>query len=115
MHGRQILKKQNQSNMCCVHKEPGAAAQTAVPILRRRRQEEHKFQDNPSSLSKTLSPRMEEKRQFSHYSWDYYSMKKAFGKGEILLDSALWVTKHGPLEAASLWGQHGWQCILPPS
>lgn len=42
-------------------------------------------------------------------------MKKAFGKGEILLDSALWVTKHGPLEAASLWGQHGWQCILPPS
>lgn len=111
----QIFKKQNQSSMCCMHKEPGAAAQTAIPTLRRRRQEEHKFRNNPSSLSKTLSPRMEEKREFSHYSWDYYSMKKAFSEVEILPDCALWGYQAWPREAASLCGQHGWHCILPPS
>lgn len=30
--------------------------------------------------SKNLSPGMEKKRQFSHYSWGYYSMKKVLKK-----------------------------------
>lgn len=114
MRGRQILKKQNQSSICYVHKEPGAAAQTAVPTLRRQRQEEHKFQDNPNSLSKTLSPRMEEKRQFSYYSWDYYSIKKPFGEGEILLDSALWGYQAWSLRGRQPLGTT-WMAVHPSS
>lgn len=100
--------------MCCMHKEPGAAAQTAIPTLRRQRQEEHKFQDNPGSLSKTLSPRMEEKGEFSHYSWDYYSMKKAFGEGEILPDCALWGCQAWPLRGRQPLGTT-WMALHPSS